>query len=194
MKRKKAFAIGSAAVVLAAAAVLFGLWVAGIQTLGTTIDIRPCDAASLQEHMDYYRSVENGSVSVSSEQLFNNEDPFPSDDPADYRDVYIRADVKNYSCFKKSISEARLFISPAEQTGVIMTNGSPVTTWVDAFQRKTACLLRILCITAAIKPTMRSSGNCAAFALNGCRMHWVKWICRMRDCSSLRENLKYNQP
>lgn len=64
MKRKKAFAIGSAAVVLAAAAVLFGLWVAGIQTLGTTIDIRPCDAASLQEHMDYYRSVENGSVSV----------------------------------------------------------------------------------------------------------------------------------
>lgn len=136
MKRKKAFAIGSAAVVLAAAAVLFGLWVAGIQTLGTTIDIRPCDAASLQEHMDYYRSVENGSVSVSSEQLFNNEAPFLSDDPADYRDVYIRADVKNYSCFKKSISEARLFISPAEQTGVIMTNGSPVTTWVDAFSEE----------------------------------------------------------
>lgn len=136
MKRKKGLVIGAAAAALVAAAVLFSLWVAGLQTVRTTIDIRPCDAVSLQEHMAYYQNIKSGSAAASSDALFQTQDPFPSDDPADYRDVYISADVKNRSCFKKSISDARLLVSADEQTGVIMTNGSPVTTWVNAFARE----------------------------------------------------------
>lgn len=134
MKRKKIIIFMMIALILCAVSAGI-LWRMHPQVTASVITVMEMDQTGLEQGKDFYQQVTRQG-SNASQQIIRKTNPFPSESPADYEDVFVDFQVKNRFFFLLKEFDGMLQTSLDADSNIIYKDTSPFGESVGGFEKK----------------------------------------------------------
>lgn len=132
-RRTKLRVIAVAGIAILIAALLL-LSIFDLRITGTRVEMQSMDASGLADSMQYYRLAQKQPDSAA-EQIVRKDNPYPTQDPSCYRDVYVYVDIKNSGFLNRKIYDAVIDSEMDDDSRIILRDGCLVTQSVGAFKQ-----------------------------------------------------------